>query len=419
MINSRQASQDLATFRLQRILDLVRFSAAETKIGKERLRVLCSGDKLDLENWKDVRPLQKHEIMQRRSACVAQVLPAEAGQPFDGWTAGTTGQPLHYLNTELSSVADQLLNQRFFEDWSLDPGSTLAQIGIERGSHRQQQGSGWHLGSRVGKWVMIPVNDDPDTQLDKLVSLKPAVLKLYPLSLTLLIQRARERKLKLHFQSVISGGNIVTPEMREDCRDVFGCEIADTYGAEEVGNIALQCHICGQLHVSEEAVLLEVVKENGEPAEAGEAGRTIVTPFYNFAMPLVRYDLEDHVQRGDSSMPCARGRMTLTKVRGRSTSAFRLADGKINWPFVPASAVFALGNVKHFQFVQTAPDHVEFRYVPHDASRGIELAPVQAIVDQHIHESLKASVVPVEKIPRESDMKYMLFRGLPGAQEWS
>ncbi len=41
---------------------------------------------------------------------------------------------------------------------------------------------------------------------------------------------------------------------------VFGADIADTYGAEEVGHIAAQCRDCGEYHISAEATYVEVAR---------------------------------------------------------------------------------------------------------------------------------------------------------------
>jgi len=46
-------------------------------------------------------------------------------------------------------------------------------------------------------------------------------------------------------------------------------------------------------HVMAELVLVEIVDDHGRPSPAGTRGRVVVTPFYNHAMPLIRYDIED------------------------------------------------------------------------------------------------------------------------------
>ena len=74
----------------------------------------------------------------------------------------------------------------------------------------------------------------------------------------------------------------------------LGCEIHDSYSNEEFGSIAWQCSEGTNLHVADELFLLEVIdEETGEPCEPGETGSVVITSFYNYAMPLIRYKLGD------------------------------------------------------------------------------------------------------------------------------
>jgi len=49
-------------------------------------------------------------------------------------------------------------------------------------------------------------------------------------------------------------------------------------------------------HVSADLVLVELVDDDGTPVPPGEEGRVVVTPFYGYATPLIRYDLGDRVE---------------------------------------------------------------------------------------------------------------------------
>ena len=105
---------------------------------------------------------------------------------------------------------------------------------------------------------------------------------------------------------------------RELCRSAFGAEIADTYGAQEAGHIAAQCPDCGDYHLSADASVIEILRDDGSPAAAGETGRVIVTPLHNYAMPLVRYELGDYAEVGTSAPACERTLPTLRRNSGPS-----------------------------------------------------------------------------------------------------
>ena len=65
------------------------------------------------------------------------------------------------------------------------------------------------------------------------------------------------------------------------------------YSAAEAGAIAFQCREHGRYHVQAESVLLEVLRPDGSACAPGETGQVVLTPFHNFAMPLLRYAIDD------------------------------------------------------------------------------------------------------------------------------
>jgi hypothetical protein len=102
-------------------------------------------------------------------------------------------------------------------------------------------------------------------------------------------------------------------------------------------------------------------------------------------------------------------------VLGRAKAIFRLTGGRSVWPFIPSSDLGRLPNIKRYQFVQVALDRVEFHYVPHDPSQGTDDELLAQLVRVYIDPSLAATSVPVKRIERENNLKYMLYRSVLGA----
>ena len=50
--------------------------------------------------------------------------------------------------------------------------------------------------------------------------------------------------------------------------------------------------------MSAEASFVEILRDDGLLAACGESGRVIATPLYNYAMPLVRYEMGDVAEVG-------------------------------------------------------------------------------------------------------------------------
>src|SRR5262249_24047775 len=130
----------------------------------------------------------------------------------------------------------------------------------------------------------------------------------------------------LKFSLVRSLGMALDQETRDICRTVFGCEIADSYGATEAGFLAAECPEGGEYHFGAEVNHLEVLRDDGSAAAPGQVGRVIVTSLYNYAMPLIRYEVGDLAEVGSPSSRCGRGLPLLRRVVGRYRNVFRFRD---------------------------------------------------------------------------------------------
>ena len=154
----------------------------------------------------------------------------------------------------------------------------------------------------------------------------------------------------------------LTPDTRARCEARFGVPVVDTYSAEEVGYIALQCPSGPRYHVAAESVLVEVLRDDDTACAPGEIGRVVVTELHNFATPLVRYELGDYAEVGEPC-PCGRGLPTLNRIYGRRRGMLRHPDGRTTWPLF----TIACRNAARFtdiQLVQDAIDTLRVRVVP-------------------------------------------------------
>ena len=97
----------------------------------------------------------------------------------------------------------------------------------------------------------------------------------------------------LKFDAYLPHGEALTDDDRAAMLRVFGAGALDLYSSKEAGHIAVGCPEDKGLHVNAESVLVEIVDDRGQPVPPGTLGRVIVTPFFNAAQPLIRYDQGD------------------------------------------------------------------------------------------------------------------------------
>jgi phenylacetate-CoA ligase len=249
---------------------------------------------------------------------------------------------------------------------------------------------------------------DTDAQLNWLVKRHPNYFGAYSPVLNELARKVRDRGIDLRFILLLSFSAVLDDETRELCRTAFGAEIADTYGAEEVGHIAAQCRDCGEYHVSAEATHVELLDAKGTPAKPGELGRVVVTPLYNYAMPLIRYELGDMAEVSTTPSACGRGLPTLRRIVGRYRNLFRYQDGSTSLPAVSRFKLADFIAIKRFQVVQIDLDHVEIRYVPREegSNQRIDYAGLTERVRSVLRQPVQVAVRRVVQIDRSSSGKY-------------
>jgi phenylacetate-CoA ligase len=201
-------------------------------------------------------------------------------------------------------------------------------------------------------------------------------------------------------------GEMTSEDMRAAVEEYFRMPPLDRYGSSEVGQISAMCPYSLKHHVTSELVLLEVVDEEGQPAEPGTTGRIIVTPFYSLAMPLIRYELGDYGVLSPEPCGCGRTLPVLERILGRSRNIFRFADGTSTWPVLLSRDFQVFVPNRQFQVVQLTHREVEFRYVPAAEDQANDLPALTAYLRSRMHPSLSVRLAAVAAIPRSPGGKF-------------
>jgi phenylacetate-CoA ligase len=196
--------------------------------------------------------------------------------------------------------------------------------------------------------------------------LQTHVLSLYPTNLrSILPHLDAEAKRRLYL--VVVHSEISTRAERDAWAAELGCPVLDEYSSEELTRIALELP-CGDYHVCEDAVHLEVLDEGSwQPVAEGELGVVVGTNLLNEATPLIRYAQGDCASLQPSREPGACGGINWTRmgaIQGRMNDSFVRADGGV----VPAGTLLDATyrwmydsgvRVDSFELLQVARDEVD------------------------------------------------------------
>ena len=156
--------------------------------------------------------------------------------------------------------------------------------------------------------------------------------------------------------SIICSAGTVTKTVRDKIEQVFKSKVFNSYGSREIQAMAFECSQHNGLHVMSPIVYMEIVDSNGNHTKPGEIGEVVLTPFFNYAMPLLRYRIGDMAawsERNDCSCGCS---WPLVKnIEGRVTECFYKEDGTVVPPEFFIHLVGVVQNdgwIEKFQVVQ-------------------------------------------------------------------
>ena len=134
-------------------------------------------------------------------------------------------------------------------------------------------------------------------------------------------------------KGIVTFGEVRTPADVAALEDAYGVRPMDFYGASEVHVVSWECPSGSGYHVDADAILLEVVDEDGRTAAPREPGWVVVTALWNTAAPIVRYRVEDIATLNPDPCPCGITLPLMGMVEGRTLDWIIAPDGRRVSPF--------------------------------------------------------------------------------------
>lgn len=368
-------------------------------------------DSIDWDRWQEIPPLTRKDLQQQFERLTADGVPSNHGQILLTSTSGSTGEPVKILQTELSQRwTNTALRLRDFEWHRIDPTKRLAFLypftpeafditGVRRHSAWRPAFEYLNL---AGERIDI-ADTRPAMQLvEAVVAVRPDYLQVQPTALQLMIACDQERTLPgLGLSGIITFGEYLSSDSKRDIEQYLGCKIMDYYASEECNYLAVTCARCGNYHVHAETALVEAVDDEGNHVAAGEMGRLLVTSFYNYAMPLIRYDHEDLVR--PASADCEIRLPALHEIFGKKREPFMFPGNGMMRPTFPPDAAMNFLGARVFQVAQTGPDRCEFRIVPGSLSPAeMQFDEMTTLLRAMWWDGLQIDYRIVESIPRRT-----------------
>lgn len=185
-------------------------------------------------------------------------------------------------------------------------------------------------------------------------SRKVKIIRGYMTSLDIITSYAVNNNLKFEsYPTFISVGEIMLKSLRDRVVNDLACQIITQYGNEENGIIGQSgINSSGaEIVLNRASLIVEILKLNEDtPVESGEIGRVVVTDLFNYAQPMIRYDIGDTARLGnmkDGEL------LSIVDLCGRKTDLIRTTSGKIidMYNSMP-NEIYLSKTIKQWQFIQ-------------------------------------------------------------------
>ena len=393
---------------------LVRHAAAETAIYGERLRpVMGSDGEFQPARWEELPIVHRRDLQESQDGFLARSIPAGAGATTMHSTSGSTGRSMVFpVNSALSAVSGALIERA--HDWvGADRDLPYVTISVPRepdpfrveGAIRRR----WSWLGGEGLHGVMSIEAPISAQLDFLDRVGPAYLRTYTTNAVALAKAGKGRPWARTIRHVFAFGEVLEDDHVAAIRDCLGVGVTSFYGSEEAGQMATLCPHSGDFHIASEVVHVELLREDGSPCAPGESGRVVVTPFYAYAMPLIRYDQGDHAVLGDRPCGCGRTLPTMRRILGRSRDMFVLPNGDRIWPRLSETLMLRHLPALQRQIVQHAPDRIELRYVHDGSDRQPDEPALAALFKARYAPEVELTVTRCDDIPRSPGGKFREF----------
>ena len=366
---------------------------------------------VSLETFQSLPLLQRESLQLQGNAFRSSALPKDHLPVTAARTSGSTGRPVDLLNTQITTLFYRALNLRNHLWHRRNFLAKLAVIRTQSDSAQNQfsQQLEWAEAFPSGPAFEFDSGQSIPKQFDWLRQTQPDMLLTYPSNLKALVQYSQTQNFTLPtFCGLSTFGELVTPELRQLVREIWGLPIIDVYSSKEAGIIALQCPENEHYHVQAESLLVEILNELNEPCHPGEIGRVVLTPLHNYATPFIRYDIGDYAEVG-FPCPCGRGFPVLNRIYGRQRNMMVLPSGEKRWPGFILSNWAKMGPILQMQAIQKNRSQLDIKMVVSRPLTEDEAKKLHQKIASDFAQDFQVSLQTVEDIPRSKGGKYEDF----------
>ena len=205
--------------------------------------------------------------------------------------------------------------------------------------------------------ITVDVNAKEEQIIKELNEFNPSMLSGYPSNLALL---SNFKELTIKPDVVITGGELLTDEIRTKLEEKFGCYVQTHYSCTEAGEVACECSE-RHLHINDDWVIVEPVDKNNNPVGYGvRSDKVLITNLSNYIQPFIRYELTDRIIVHNEKCNCGKNSCWL-EIEGRTDDILEFENGVLIAPMSFYKVLEEISEIKRFQLIQRSSNKLELR----------------------------------------------------------
>lgn len=307
-------------------------------------------------------------------------------------TSGSTGTPVSVHHSDARKALNHHARRIFVEHL----GGSLPNLSIVYLHGEKNSENVVH--------VLTPIAEQLDILRRQNRERRVVALVTYPSNAVLLAQAIIDEGLDFSFvRRVGLMSESIDPGQVALIRRAFpGGVVWSNYSSMEFGLISFQCPYHEDFHHAATGKLgIEILDEEGRDCAPGQVGRLVITDYFNFESPLIRYEIGDLA--AFASCPCGKIALpALGKILGKVRGCLLHRDGR-RIPFIDLSvALRDLPGMRQYQVVQEGVE--EFR-VKVAAAAALD-ADIRAVFLKEFGYAPQIEIEAVDSIPRDPNGKF-------------
>jgi phenylacetate-CoA ligase len=242
-------------------------------------------------------------------------------------TGGSTGDPMKFLldiDSWSFSNANSIIN---WEKTTYNYGNKFVALGSTSINVKKKQSLKhtfyYRLKNKVGLSGINMSDEVCQNYLEIIDKNKIKFIYGYASAIYLLAKYAKKHSIKTSIKACFPTSEILTQLYRETITNTFNCTVVNCYGAHDGGVTAFE-HESGFFEVGYNCIVRTKEKNNDM------IGSALLTDLYNYAMPMINYQLGDEFQIDiRKSENYSYNGQIINNVLGRTSDLIMLDNGSI------------------------------------------------------------------------------------------